>query len=264
LGLLLGVAVIIGQIRAHTPHAPAPAQVLWSLSANLLMLPSPVTATLFPFDGPAWSLFCELLANIVFAVMICRMRSGLLAGFCAVCGALYFLVLLRVGNGDVGVYWSNAAYGILRVLFGFPVGVLLARIFRNRPRRHSLTSLAPIALLAIALMLSLSSNFDAAYAAIVVFCVTPLVLWFGAGNELPDYLTNIGAFLGDVSYPLYTIQYPLLLAFNFVFVNKLHLPTTEMAVVFTLICILISWLAAHYFDTPVRRRLNRLLRRFSS
>src|SRR5580698_1082666 len=111
-------------------------------------------------------------------------------------------------------------------------------------------------------MLKIKSNFDAAYAAIVVFCVTPLVLWFGAGNELPDYLTKIGAFLGDVSYPLYTIQYPLLLAFNFVFVNKLHLPTTEMAVVFTLICILISWLAAHYFDTPVRRRLNRLLRRF--
>jgi len=49
------------------------------------------------------------------------------------------------------------------------------------------------------------------YEALCVLLVFPLVVWIGASGETTDALsTRICNFLGDISYPIYIIHFPLI------------------------------------------------------
>lgn len=224
---------------------------------NVLMLPALSSPTnIFPLNGPAWSLFFEMVINIVFAVFLYRLRSSLLALCCGIVGALYLFGILRVGHADVGMYWSNIGLGLLRVGFSFPLGVLLARFYGETAKVQSPLSLAPIAVLAAILAVVLPSRFDRVYDIVAIFVGMPVLLWFGAVYELPKRLQKLGAFLGDVSYPLYAIHFPLLQTLSYVFVRKFHLPGPVFALIFVPSVIWFAWFVSHHFDIPVRLWLS--------
>ena len=44
---------------------------------------------MFPLNGPAWSLFFEYIGNIIYAVLICRLKTKVLAVLTGILGALY-------------------------------------------------------------------------------------------------------------------------------------------------------------------------------
>ena len=94
------------------------------------MLPDFYSSTaLFPLNGPAWSLFFELVINVAFAVLLYRLASSILVLICVIAGLLCLYGITRLGHADVGMYWSNAGLGFFRVSFSFPFGVLLARLY---------------------------------------------------------------------------------------------------------------------------------------
>ena len=69
--------------------------------------------------------------------------------------------------------------------------------------------------------------------------------------------------LGDLSYPLYTIHYPLIyllfmrMGFNGELFDKSAVtPHWPLAVCLVLLCILLAWLLMTYYERPVRRLLS--------
>ncbi|MDT0462465.1 hypothetical protein [Streptomyces gibsoniae] len=53
-------------ILYHSPTEPwSWRELLITLPASLFMLPAPTNEGLFPFNGPMWSIFFELLANLL-------------------------------------------------------------------------------------------------------------------------------------------------------------------------------------------------------
>jgi peptidoglycan/LPS O-acetylase OafA/YrhL len=256
-GGLLGLLQIGGQMAAHTPHALSGGDAIIGVAMNALILPDFRSAyMLFPVNAPGWTLFFELVVNALFAVALFRMRSAWLIVLCAGAGALSLWGLVLNGNGDVGWSWPTIGLGVIRVGFAFPLGMLLARGFGSTVKRQTLISLLPIAALAILFVIDLPAGLDWIYNAAAIFVVLPAILWLGARFALPKSLEKFGAVMGDASYPLFAVHFPLLRIAFHVFIRRLHLPDAMVAVGFVAGSFLLSWLLFHYLDVPVRRWLS--------
>jgi len=260
LGVLLGTARVVSRVMDAAPHSMTAAGAFIAFFANMLMLPAWASPdVLFPFDVPAWSLFLEILINIAFAVVLYRLASRFLACFCLAAGALLFWAIFHQGYNDLGALWSTAGFGLLRVGFSFLLGILLARM-RMAAKSNSPMALLPLIALALLLAAPWPAGFGAQIDAIAVFVAMPLLLWAGARTELPQSWQPVGAVLGDISYPLYAIHFPLLQIFFHVFFRTLHLPAVLAGVLFVAGVAWLSWYLAHRFDAPVRRWLSGRMR----
>ena len=140
LAFLLAVGPVIRRVISGT--APLISTTV-DLTTNLYFLPSPASDMLFPLNLPAWSLFFELLINLVFALTVKRLNNKVLATVVAAAGALLLLAALsrmigfglRAGLMDAGFDWESFGAGILRVTYSLFAGVLIYRLFR----RHRLS-----------------------------------------------------------------------------------------------------------------------------
>jgi peptidoglycan/LPS O-acetylase OafA/YrhL len=257
LGIFLGAIQIGGQIALHSPHAPSASHAALGLAMNALVLPDMTSATtLFTFDGPGWTLFLELVINTLFAVALFKMRSPVLALIGAVAAALYMWGIFPGGYGDIGWNWQTIGFGLLRVSFAFPLGVLTARAYGSTVKRRTPFALLPIGAMTLLLAIDVPVRFAWSYGLVTSFLLMPAILWSGAVLSLPKRLEKIGAALGDASYPLFAIHYPLLRIFFWLFVEKLHLPPAPMAAIFVPACVWLSWFLFHQLDVPVRHWLK--------
>jgi peptidoglycan/LPS O-acetylase OafA/YrhL len=258
LGVLFGVVTIVGQIFAHSPTALSPLRAEIAFLLNVLMLPALSSPNgLFPFDAPGWSLFFEFVINGLFATVLFRTSILMLAVFCTIAGVFYlYFGLWRWGGGNFGGIWPQIWPGFCRVLFAFPIGILFARAFGLVVRRQSFLALLAITSLTAVLVLPISFQPEWQFDAIGNFLAMPLILWFGAFFELPESMKKFAGILGDISYPLYAIHYPLLQIISFIFVRKMHLAAGVIGAAFLIGCVALSWFLSHHFDAPVRRWLS--------
>ena len=107
---------------------------------NALLIPATPGAEIrgvgemYPLNGPSWSLFFEYIGNILYAFFIRLLPTRALAVLVLLtaCGLAAFAVWGPLGDLCVGFALTeeNILGGSLRLLFAFPAGLLLARIFR--------------------------------------------------------------------------------------------------------------------------------------
>ena len=173
---------------------------------------------MFPLNGPSWSLFFEYIGNVLYALVLRKLPTAALAVMVGLtgCGLAAYAVLGPLGDLCSGFVLNGEQFlgGSLRLLFAFPAGLLLSRVFRPVRIRGAfwLCSLAVVAIAAIprlggAERLWLNGLYDT-LCAVVLF---PLILWFGASGRTTDRLSAaICKFLGDISYPLYIVHYPFI------------------------------------------------------
>lgn len=227
---------------------------------------------MFPLNGPCWSLFFEYVGNIVYALFIRRLSTRLLAllSFALCCALAWFAVTDQSGYGSIGVGWTvdrtNILGGMLRMLCPFTMGVLMSRLFK--PLRQARGAFWISAALLLALFhvpyiysdgaLSLNGVFEAA----CIIAVFPLVVWYAASGKTTDIAsTRICRFLGDISYPLYIVHYPLMYAFYMWLIKTrqytLH-ETWPAALAAVTASIILAWLCLKLYDMPVRKWLRNL------
>ena len=221
MGLALGIAAVM-LARPAARHALGPLGSAGAALANLAYVPYPnaaaipvqaivVTAALFPFNGPAWSLFFELAANAAY-VAVARISTGALAAVVALFALGTFASWIEYGP-EPG--WSRATFvgGAWRVSFGFFSGVLLHRWHRPGRRAGGMTALA-VALLVIAMVAAPLATPGSAYWVGATILVVPLVVRIAAGCHfaMPAAGSAFCRYSGRVSYPLYCLHYPLLVA----------------------------------------------------
>ena len=227
---------------------------------------------MFPLNGPCWSLFFEYVGNIVYALFIRRLSTRLLAvlSFALCCALAWFAVTAQSGYGSIGVGWTvdrtNILGGSLRMLCPFTMGLLLSRIFK--PIHYARGAFWTSAALLLIIFhvpyihsdgaLSLNGIFEAA----CIIAVFPLMVWYAASGKTTDIAsTRICRFLGDISYPLYIVHYPLMYAFYMWLIKTrqytLH-ETWPAALAAVTASIILAWLCLKLYDMPVRKWLRNL------
>ena len=279
------IGALIGAVMFYTQGCP-----VWDVSAvpvamllvatlmNAFMIPATPGAEIrgvgemYPLNGPAWSLFFEYIGNVLYALFIRRLSTRALAVLVAAagCGLAVFSVWGPLGDICVGfsLTGENIVGGSLRLLFAFPAGLLLSRVFRPvRVRRAFwIGTLAVVALASVPRIggrehLWMNGVYDA-LCAVVLF---PLIVWIGASGKTTDRVTSrICKFLGDISYPLYMVHYPFIYLY-YAWVKNENLTFGQSlpgAAALVAGSVALAWLCLRFYDEPVRRFLSkRLLRR---
>ncbi len=282
LGALLGAAAFFVQGSVRWNGEPvSTGMVLAALLCGLLLIPAWPGAghevrgngEMYPLNGPGWSLFFEYLGNLLYMLLLRRLPTRWLTLLVALTGAALaaFAIGDLSGYGHLGVGWtlagSNFPGGMLRLLFAFPAGLLLARRFRPVRIRGAfwLCSLSLAVLLAMPYVGSEQNHlFNGLYDTLSTLLLFPLLLWLGASGHATDAATaRICGFLGDISYPLYMVHYPSMYLFYAWVWNHGYTFSEVWPVAAALFAgnILLAWFVLKIYDEPLRLLLTaRLLR----
>jgi peptidoglycan/LPS O-acetylase OafA/YrhL len=260
LGCAFGIIKVAFQIAMHDVNAPSMLQLLSILVANPLILPAPGVTYLFPLNIPAWSLFLEVVANIVFAAVFVRARLRSMLLVMLVSAIVLSCGVYLQGDIELGPKWTTLPFGLARVGYGFTCGVVLASVFDEQSRRRSFAAVIAVLLLACLLAIPLAGNERILFECAAAIVLMPVMLWLGSRFEMPAALLGVSAFLGDISYPLYAIHFPLVTMFGQMQKRLLHVPLLPLYLTFAALLIGMAWLAAGMFDNPVRRRMTAWLR----
>lgn len=278
MGVLIGVvAFVIQGCTQWDGTKVALTAVGGAMLLNVFMIPAVPGSSfeirgngeMFPVNGPHWSLFFEYIGNVLYALVMRRMPDKVLFAFTALLGVLLGTAALGDISGfyNLGVGWTlaghNFAGGMLRMLFSFSMGLCMARVFRPVKVRGAfwICALAVMVLLSIpyagtADMPWLNALYDVA----CIILVFPVLVWLGASGTTTDRRSSgICRFLGDISYPVYAVHYPLMyLFYAWVWGEGLAFADAwPVAVAVAVGSIVLAWLSLKFYDEPVRRRLAR-------
>ena len=278
MGAVVGTITFLIAGREQWGGETAP--VGWVMTAMLLtmfMIPAVPGAhyevrgngEMFPLNGPGWSLFFEYIGNILYALFIRRLPTRMLAVLAVLLGVVHcwFFVGDVSGYDMVGVGWTiddhNFWGGLVRMMFPFTVGMLLARTFRPRKVKGAfwICSIALVAIFAVPYIkpghgISLNSLYEV----VCIALIFPLLVWLGACGSASGRTGKLNRLLGDLSYPLYIVHYPIMYLFYAWLIENNVYTLQEcwgMALLVVASSILLALLCLKLYDEPVRRWLAR-------
>lgn len=219
--------------------------------------PTTMEQSLFPLNGPTWSILFELIANFV-AVPIYRLKNRG-AVFCWI--ALISLIILVWRSNlshsvDFGSRREGFVWGLPRVLWSFFLGIMISRV-RLRVPPISIWAYA-ILLTCILLCPKFPDVFDQLLDLGAIGLLLPIVV-AGTASCVPiPHLAWLARRCGELSYPLYSIHYALVRVAG-TFIRQHHLPVVFGAAVTIMIVTALSAAIFAFYDRPVRAWLTRRL-----
>ncbi|WP_260922821.1 acyltransferase family protein [Novosphingobium sp. 9] len=167
-----------------------------STALNALMIPSPLTITLFPFNVPAWSLFFELVANLAMIVFLLRLPRLALLAMCLVCAWYLAPAVIANGSGNLGAVWAQWLVSLTRTALSFGAGMLIARLPGVSLRKAGLGGLLCLIAITACLLAQPSDVTGPYYDLLFTLVLSPLLVWCGAQVEPPRALQPAARFLG--------------------------------------------------------------------
>jgi peptidoglycan/LPS O-acetylase OafA/YrhL len=242
------------------------------MAVGMTLLPLPPSmdirgwGEMHPLNGPAWSLFYEYIANVLYAVGL-RKLSNRALGVLVALAALALIHMLVFGpRGDVIGGWALDANGIriglTRVMFPFFAGVLLMRLGRRIKVANAFGVCSLLLIVALALPRFGGPErlwVNGLYEAAIVILLFPLIVAIGAGEKTADGASvRIARFFGELSYPLYITHYPLIYIYTGWVVDK-KVPPAQGALVGAgvfVTAVVIAYACLKLYDEPVRRWLG--------
>ncbi|NCD72341.1 acyltransferase family protein [Mucilaginibacter agri] len=251
---------------------------LWKMLVVMLIgytiLPVPLSLDIrgweemHPLNSVGWSLFFEYIANILYAIWIRKFSKtalGILVGIAAIA-----LAHLAITNGDVGGGWTlnveQVRIGLTRTMYPFFAGLLLSRIVK--PTQIKNAFLLCSLLVALVLYMPRISGaehiwLNGIYESVCIIIVFPLIVYLGASGVMQTTRENrICKFLGDISYPLYMVHYPLVY-FYVAWISN-HKGTTIVqawpyALLILTSAVVLAYATLKWYDEPVRKWLRKKL-----
>jgi peptidoglycan/LPS O-acetylase OafA/YrhL len=267
-GTLLGIAVTVASMYGRNIQNWDRSAFLQAAVLALFFLPNfsgrPVNQ-MFPLNIPCWSLFLEILVNLLFVVFWPLLSTRRLIAVCLVTGGGVLFATLQQGNIDQGSMGSSLVVGLARTLFGFAVGMLIARQVGRRPRNESnLKVIAIVAAFGIAIIGWPEGQARAIWDAMCVLVVFPLLVYCGTLFDPGSRLQRIATFLGVTSYAVYVLHSPLSSVLGSAtrhFARGGNPDAGAPYLGFAVLAVLLTgcWLVDRYFDMPIRRYLGRVV-----
>lgn len=219
-----------------------------------------------PLNSVGWSLFFEYIANILYALGIRKLSNkalGILVFLSAVA-----LVHLAISRGDVVGGWTliveHMYIGFTRVMYPFFAGLLLSRITKPTRIKHALLWCS--LLIAILLFMPRIGGTDhvwmnGLYESLCIILLFPLIVYLGASGMIHStFEQKVCKFLGDISYPLYLVHFPILyvyIAWLSDHEGKTLSDVWPISLLILVGSIALSYAALKWYDEPVRKWLRR-------
>lgn len=274
------IGALIGAAMFYTQGCPvwdvskiSVTALLFATLLNIFMIPAAPgheirgVGEMYPLNGPTWSLFFEYIGNLLYVFLIRRLSTTALAVLVALagCGLAAFAIAGPLGDLCVGFALTdeNIVGGSLRLLFAFPAGLLLSRVFKPTPVRGAfwICAVAIVALSAVPRIGGAEHLWmNGLYDALCVIVIFPLLVFLGASGRTTDQVTTrICRFLGDISYPLYMVHYPFIYLY-YAWVKNRQLTFAESlpgAAALVVGSVILAWLCLKLYDEPVRRFLTK-------
>jgi peptidoglycan/LPS O-acetylase OafA/YrhL len=224
----------------------------------------------YPLNGPEWSLFFEYIANVAYAFWLRKFRLRSLGILSAVLACLLACVIVTSETGSVGCGWlftgDHLWKGMVRLLFPFVTGLFLFRLGKTIAVKHAMlfTSLALLVALPMPRVGPEAMPWlNGLYECLILIILLPLILLVGAGSQpTTRFGDKVCNFLGELSYPLYLVHYPI----HYVFYGWLsdNKPTwsvkAPVAIAVYLSSLVLGYVVMRFVDTPIRKRLARFAR----
>lgn len=221
-----------------------------------------------PLNGPAWTLFFEYIANILYALVL-RHLSKIVLTICVLVAAFFTVEhLLTAPKGDIVGGWSisdplQIKLGFIRLAYPFLCGMLLARVAKIKFINNAFlyTSLMLIVLLAMPRIgVADQPWMNGLYEAFCILVMFPIIVWMGAGGEVKGKKGSmICKFLGDISYPVYITHYPIVYIYMaFVTRNDYKLADSWPYAIITFVgIVVVAYLLMKFYDLPIREKLRK-------
>jgi peptidoglycan/LPS O-acetylase OafA/YrhL len=267
LGTILGILVAIASMFGNNADHWNVARLMQATFLAFFLLPafSGKDDPLFPLNIPCWSLFFEIAINFLFAFTWPALTARRIIAVCLATGCAVALATAHSGNIDFGSVPASLFPGFARTVFGFSVGILIARQIRGTRRRKSnVEFLAITSVVIIAIAGWPLGEVRAAWDAVCVLLVFPLVVYWGTLIDPSSWLRTMATFLGVTSYAVYALHSPLLAIFSGAMRHQgfrtdfaagaPYLGAAMLAVLLTL-----CWLIDRHLDSPIRRHLGRIV-----
>jgi peptidoglycan/LPS O-acetylase OafA/YrhL len=238
-------------------------QVFASLAFALLLIPCPPSLSLwpnapFPLVGPSWSLFFELVINVVYG-LVGRFITPAICLIFMIAGASGLTVAAANGWDIAGHAWSNILGGLMRVIFGFFAGVWLYKM-RGRWTAPALPAWAAFAVLFMAMAMPAPHALRPYWDLVAMVFIFPPLVAMSANAKVKGTTLALCAFVGMVSYGVYILHVPL---FAWVRLALQHfglfdqMPGVAMVALMALVAVSITAVLHMVYDVPVRRLLSR-------
>jgi len=275
MGAIIGAVLFYFQSSAVFPlisHTP-----LWEMLLVMLVGFTMIPLTpgmdirgwqeMHPLNGPAWSLFFEYIANILYAVVIRRFSKTWLTVFVVLAACFLVNYLVSGPQGDVIGGWSvdptQLHIGFARLLYPFFAGVLLFRMGKliHIKWAFAVCSVLIVGFLAVPRIGGAHHLWmNGLYESFIIIIIFPLIVSIGAGGTITGKFANKACkFLGAISYPLYITHYPLIyLHIAWVSNNKVPMgPGLLAGLLLLIVAISIAYASLKLYDEPVREWLKK-------
>ena len=220
-----------------------------------------------PLNGPAWSLFFEYMANILYALVIRRFSKFLLILLVIVAGGALIHYAVTSPNGCLAGGWKldgpQLRLGFTRLMYPFFVGLLLSRTGFLIRTKYAFEKCSVLLFIVLAMPRLGGENhywLNGLYEALCVIVVFPWIVALGAGGKLSGSLFSKGCdFMGKISYPLYIVHYPVIYLY-WSWVTPRHLPWTSVwpsTILIAAFCVMMAYACLKLYDEPVRAWLKK-------
>ncbi|TWB57847.1 peptidoglycan/LPS O-acetylase OafA/YrhL [Rhizobium sp. ERR 922] len=249
---LIGSVYGLAQLLLHWQAAGVGrADLAASILTTVFMLPSPSflmrsagdILALYPLNGPAWSLFWELLANLVFALVLFRLKTRSLILIAAASLAMLIVSVFFHKSLDLGWEWHSVDGGLARVFFSFTLGMIIYRLRGKTVLGRTVNSYAALLPIAAILTLLFLPTYSLKYALVFCVLISPLIVLAGTMLELPERLQRLGIFLGYLSYPIYMCHRGFTEIYGHLMRN-IHLPRPVYIAIYLVAISIISLISA--------------------
>lgn len=245
-----------------------------------------------PLNGPNWSLTLEYIGNILYALVLRRLPTIVLAVLCV--ASIFPLITLTLGWDALGMLggarydvkggWSITTtemyVGFSRLLFPFLCGLVISRILPQRTTSQNPSgspmgmkggfwwaSLMLVIIFCIPQIGGKACVADGLYQLLAIVIAFPIIVMIGAGSKTTDpRSTRWCEALGNLSYPLYITHYPLMymqMAWVSTHPNSPVWHHVALNISVIVLSIGMAWALLKLYDTPTREWLKKKLYRHS-
>ncbi len=275
MGSLIGAALFYFGKGSTFPAIAAtpPWKLLLVMLLGCTLLPLPYQwdirgwNEMHPLDGPAWSLYFEYIANILYAVGLRKLSNKALGVLVFLAGCFLVQYLVFGPKGDVIGGWALDAtqqhIGLARLLYPFFAGVLLMRLGKRIQVPHAflLCSAALIVIFALPRFGGPTHLWiNGLYESVAIIFLFPLIVATGAGDNITAGAPlRVCKFLGALSYPLYITHYPLIYIYTAWVAKPGATPLQGLlyGALLLITALLIAYACLKLYDEPVRAWLSR-------
>ncbi|WP_158811691.1 acyltransferase [Beijerinckia sp. L45] len=257
IGVLFGATTLLAFLYV-TPQVGFSRIVLCVMS-GLLLLPTTVLTAFkpwaFPANSPHWSLSYEMVLSFGYALTFPFLKNRVLIVATACAAAVLVTVAFTVGGLNIGFVVSDYALAFGRVVYPFLIGMTLRRsgLFKPATQRHGYLAV-PLILIVIINPIPATWYYDA----FVVVFVLPCLVWLAAAAKPVPGVDFLFALAGEISYPLYALHFPIVVAFSNASKAMRLSPSQNLfaGLACAVFAFCVAYVVYRYIDVPIRRYLG--------